>query len=141
MADVTRDIADRIAIDDLLTTYAVAVDDRDWDVVRACFAPGAKLDYTTFGAPDGPVDDVVEWIAKMIAPFEMTQHHITNRQIVLDGDSATAVSYLINPMMAAGNMIQVGGRYHDTLRRTADGWRIASRVAEYRWSNPPLPRP
>jgi 3-phenylpropionate/cinnamic acid dioxygenase small subunit len=140
MGGETRDIADRIAIDDLLTAYAVAVDDRDWDAVRACFAPGAKLDYTTFGAPDGPVDEVVEWIAKMIAPFEMTQHHITNRKVTLDGDSATVVSYLFNPMTAGGSLIQVGGRYHDKLQRTPDGWRISERRAEYRWSNPPIPR-
>lgn len=141
MGDGTRDIADRIAIDDLLTAYAIAVDERDWDAVIGCFTDDARLDYTTFGAPDGPLTDVVAWIEKMIAPFEVTQHHITNRQVTLDGDAATVVSYLINPMTAGGSFMEVGGRYHDTLRRTAAGWRIASRVAEYRWSNPPIPRP
>lgn len=135
------DIADRIAIDDLLTAYAVAVDERDWDAVRACFTPDARLDYTTFGAPDGPLEDVIAWIAKMIAPFEMTQHHVTNRRVVIDGDSATVVAYLINPMTAGGKLMQVGGRYHDVLRRTPEGWRIHERVAEYRWSDPPIPRP
>lgn len=141
MGDETRDIADRIAIDDLLTTYAVAVDDRDWDTVRGCFTSGAKLDYTTFGAPDGSIDEVVEWIAKMIAPFEVTQHHITNRRVTISGDTATVLSYLINPMTSGGSHMQVGGQYRDTLRRTTDGWKIEHRVAEYRWSNPPIPRP
>ena len=140
MGDGTRDIADRIAIDDLLTAYAVAIDQRDWDGVRACFTLDASLDYSTFGAPQGSVDEVVGWLQKALSRIGVTQHHITNRRVVLEGDTATAVSYVLNPMMIGEALTQVGGAYHDALRRTPDGWRIESRVAEYRWSNPPIGR-
>jgi hypothetical protein len=68
----------------------------------------------------------------------MTQHHITNRNITLDGDQAECVAELFAPMgMPSGDgkltMLLSGGCYRDSLRRTIDGWKIAKRVCDRAW--------
>jgi hypothetical protein len=53
--------------------------------------------------------------------------------VKLDGDTAQARTLCHNPMWfadAAAPPLFVGLWYHDTFVRTADGWRIASRVQQ-----------
>ena len=45
---MTETLADRIAIDDVLTRYATAVDARDWDLYRSVFTADAVI--ATFDA-------------------------------------------------------------------------------------------
>ena len=49
-------LTDRLAIEDLLTRYATAVDQRDWDLYRSVFAADAEVDYTPAGGTAGTVD-------------------------------------------------------------------------------------
>ena len=53
------DLADRIAIGDLLTRYATAVDRRDWDLYRTVFTEDAHIDYTSAGGIAGGVSAAV----------------------------------------------------------------------------------
>lgn len=135
MSDPVRD---RLEIDDLLTAYAAGLDTGDWDRVRACCADDAVLDYSDFDGPRGGVDEVVAWIETSLQAFEMVRHHLTNRQVEIDGDEARAVSYLFNPMVPKGGpkrLWYVGGTYRDRLVHTPDGWRIAERIAEQAWTD------
>lgn len=129
-----QQIADRIEIDDLLTRYATALDGKDWDLWASCFTPDAFIDYTAAGGVKGGVSEVKQWLAEVMANFEMTQHLVTNRAVLLDGDRATSRSSLINPMgmRDEGGMVVFidGGYYHDRLVRTAEGWRISERIEE-----------
>ncbi len=134
-----RAIADRIAIDDLLTRYATAVDRRDWDLWRSCFTADAIIDYTDAGGIRGGVDEVARWLAEVMPLFAMTQHLVTNREVILEGDRATARCCFFNPLgVASGDgpmrLYFDGGYYHDQLVRTDDGWRIVERVEETAYS-------
>jgi 3-phenylpropionate/cinnamic acid dioxygenase small subunit len=138
------EIADRFAIDDLLTRYALAIDTKDYAVLRSVFAPDAMLDYTGAGAIRGGPDDVVGWLQKALAGFPATQHFVTNRSVTLDGDRATSYSYFYNPMSwTDGEDRQraffVGGYYNDRLERRPEGWRIVERVVEVAWRDGELP--
>lgn len=129
---------DKLAISEILDDYARGVDTKDWDLVLSCFAPDAVLDYTAFGGPKGAAQEVVDWIAGNVANFAMTQHHITNRHITLDGDEAVCVAELFAPMGMAGEggtltMLWTGGAYHDRLAKTGDGWTITERVFDKAW--------
>ena len=42
-------ISDRLEIQDILTQYCYAVDDRDWDKYRQLFTPDAVIDDTATG--------------------------------------------------------------------------------------------
>ncbi|MBI2168044.1 MAG: nuclear transport factor 2 family protein [Actinobacteria bacterium] len=129
-------IGDRLDIDDLLTAYAVAVDGRDWDGLKALFAEGAVLDYSAFDGPRGDVDTAVAWVAEGLAGFPVSQHVCANREIAVTGDSGTARCAVINPLVdGKGKVFMVGGSYEDTLVRTPAGWRFAERVARATWSD------
>lgn len=129
-------IADRLAVDDLLTAYAVAVDARDWDGLKALFTPDAVLDYSAFEGPRAGVDDAVSWVAQGLSGFPVSQHICTNREIEVDGDTATARCAVFNPLVdAQGRNFYVGGTYEDRLVRMPGGWRFAERVARPAWSD------
>lgn len=132
-------VADRLAISEVLDDYARGVDSKDWDLVLSCFAPDAHLDYSAFGGPKGGPQEVVDWIASNVANFVMTQHHITNRHITLDGDEAVCIAELFAPMGMGGSepgkltILWTGGGYNDRFVRGPDGWRIGRRVFEKAW--------
>jgi hypothetical protein len=58
-----------------------------------------------------------------------TLHRMSNQAIAVDGDTASARSYVDALIMSADNSSGVNavGFYDDALTRTAEGWRIARR--------------
>ena len=54
-------LADRLAIEDLLTRYAHAVDRHDWDLYRSVFTDDAHIDYTSAGGIAGTLDEAVSF--------------------------------------------------------------------------------
>jgi len=139
-----QEIADRIEIDDLITRYATAVDTKDWDLYRTVFTDDAVIDYTSAGGIRGSLGEVVEWLSHALKLFPMTQHLITNRHVVLDGDTASGRSYYYNPLgrpdgKGGMQLLFFGGYYNDRFRRTAEGWRIAERIEETAWVEGSLP--
>ena len=139
-----QDVADRIEIDDLITRYATAVDTKDWDLYRTVFTDDAIIDYTSAGGIRGGLGEVVEWLSHALKLFPMTQHLITNRHVVLEGDTATGRSYYYNPLgrpdgKGGMQLLFFGGYYNDRFRRTPEGWRIAERIEETAWVEGSLP--
>jgi 3-phenylpropionate/cinnamic acid dioxygenase small subunit len=130
-------IEDRLEIDDLLTRYTVAIDNKDWDLLATCFTPDAHIDYRSSGGAEGKYPEVAAWLAETLAAFPMTQHFCTNRRVTLAADTATARSYFYNPMgfpdTDGQKLMFVGGYYNDRMVRTPDGWRIAERIEEMAW--------
>ncbi len=144
MALSIEEISDRIEIDDLLTRYTVAIDTKDWKLLDTCFLPDAQLDYTQTGGIQGAYPEVREWLEKALAAFPMTVHYISNSTVTLEGDRAKARTYVINPMGFPNpdgslHIFTVGGYYVDELTRTADGWRIATRMEEQAFMDGTLP--
>jgi len=138
-------LVDRQDIDDLLTAYARAVDDRDWDALDSVFAPDATLDYRSAGGICGVFPEVRQWLSEVLPLFTWTQHLVANRTVAVDpeGHTARAHSDFHNPneMVVDGQpwLFVVGGRYHDRLERLPDGWRITLRVEETLWWHHPMP--
>ncbi|MFJ5832076.1 nuclear transport factor 2 family protein [Streptomyces sp. NPDC093089] len=135
-------VMDRLAVDDLVSGYAAAVDDADWTAYRALFAPDGRADYRGSGGIEGPVDAVADWLAETMPLFPVRQHLIVNRRVVFrepdgypqPGDEADVRADYVNPMrFASGEDFVCGGRYAFTARRTADGWRLHSVVVDERW--------
>ena len=80
----------------------------------------------------------------MLSAFPVTQHLMSNIDVKLDGDRATARTMVVNPQGAATregplHYFYVGGRYDDELVRTAEGWKIAKRVETTLWFEGTLP--
>ena len=136
-------LADRLAITDVLTAYATAIDARDFAAVRDCFTDDATLDYSSVGGPRGDVEEVVGWLEEMLTPILLTQHLLANHRITLEGDTASAEVQLINPFVAGTadepTVLVFGGHYTDRFRRTPAGWRIVEQTQVTTWQAGPLP--
>ena len=127
-------LADRIAVEDLLTRYATAVDRRDWEQYRSIFTADAEIDYTSAGGIAGTVDEIVEFLSTSLEMFEMTQHLVSNIDLEVNGDSATVTAMFNNPMrLTGGDTWFTGGWYHHDLVRTPDGWRSRNLREESAW--------
>ncbi|MFF2569734.1 nuclear transport factor 2 family protein [Streptomyces sp. NPDC058084] len=133
-------VMDRLAIDDLVTGYAVAVDDSDWAAYRELFAPEGRADYRGSGGIEGPAGAVADWLAETMRLFPVRQHLIVNRRVRIQdlggypGDTATVGADYVNPMrLESGEDFVCGGRYTFALRRTDAGWRLRSVVVEEKW--------
>ncbi|MER5888450.1 nuclear transport factor 2 family protein [Streptomyces sp. NPDC001941] len=133
-------VMDRLAIDELITGYAVAVDDADWAAYRALFTAGGRADYRSSGGIEGGAGDVADWLAQVLALFPVRQHYIVNRRVHIQdlggypGDRAEVRADYLNPMRTeAGDELVGGGRYEFALVRVADGWRLTSVVVQEKW--------
>jgi hypothetical protein len=131
-------LSDRIEIDDLLTRYSFAIDAHDWDRLDEVFTPDAHIDYTATGGIAGPFPEVKKWLAEMLPMFSAMQHAITQKQVVIDGDSAQVRAYFLNPMQIAQQdgstwQMDIGGAYVHSLVRTPEGWRSERLHEEMLW--------
>jgi hypothetical protein len=146
-------VMDRLAVDALVTDYAVAVDDGDWEAYRELFTPDGRADYRSAGGVEGDATRVAAWLAESLTLFSMRQHLIVNRRVRFDtldqdtGDTARVQADYVNPMRLTGDTPSTapdfvcGGRYAFALLRTDDGWRLSEVVVQEKWRRPPDPRP
>ncbi|MGW6056216.1 nuclear transport factor 2 family protein [Streptomyces sp. NPDC055189] len=143
-------VMDRLAIDSLITEYAVTVDDGDWDAYQRLFTPDGRADYSSAGGIDASAAEVAGWLAGTMELFPMRQHLIVNRRLrfgTLDqdlGDVAQVQADYVNPMRfataarkdgaesAAPDFI-CGGRYAFTALRTDQGWRLRQVTVQEKW--------
>jgi 3-phenylpropionate/cinnamic acid dioxygenase small subunit len=126
------DVADRLAVSDVLIRYATALDNRDWELLASCFTDEATLDYDTSGVYGR--DDFAEHCRVGLGRMKATQHVVTNHVIALDGDRAHSTSYVIAQHVRENDItFTLGGTYHDDLVRSGAEWRIASRRFVTSW--------
>ncbi|NNL66707.1 MAG: nuclear transport factor 2 family protein [Myxococcales bacterium] len=140
----TREISDRIQINDLLIRYTRAIDEKDWALLDTCFTPDAHVDYTSAGGIAGDYPKVRAWLEQALSPFPVTVHALANSVVEIDGDQATARSYVHNPMTfnnpdGSVHIFTVGAFYNDKLVWTDDGWRIRERIEETAFMDGSLP--
>jgi 3-phenylpropionate/cinnamic acid dioxygenase small subunit len=145
MALSLQEISDRIEIDDLLIRYTKAIDQKDWKLLDTVFTPDAELDYVSSGGIKGAYPEVRAWLEKALAIFPVTVHYVTNSEVTLQGDRASARTAVYNPMFFGnpdGSMhhFAVGAHYVDELVRTAQGWRIAKRREDQAFLEGALPK-
>jgi hypothetical protein len=129
------EVADRLAIQDLIARYPLAVDGRDWDALDSLFAADARIDFTAFGGPAGDLASTKDFLRDALGGFRRTQHMMGLPAITLDGDRATARTSCNNPMVIDGadgetSVWLIGLWYDDEFARTRDGWRFTSRKQE-----------
>jgi SnoaL-like domain len=137
-------LCDRLAIDDLLTRYTVALDTREWGLLATVFTPDAVIDYTSSHGIRGAFPEVAAWLETTLSSFEMTQHMLGNKLIRLEGDRGTGRTYFFNPNAVTGGsgepgLLFVGGFYLDRFVRTEQGWRIEERYEETSWMKSDIP--
>jgi 3-phenylpropionate/cinnamic acid dioxygenase small subunit len=145
MALSLQEISDRIEINDLLIRYTKAIDQKDWKLLDTVFTPDAEADYVSSGGIKGSYPEVRAWLEKALAIFPITVHFVTNSEVTLAGDRASARTAVYNPMFfknpdASLHHFAVGAYYVDELVRTKSGWRIAKRREDQAFMEGSLPK-
>jgi len=135
MAMSHQEISDRMEINNLLIDYCSAVDAREIDAFDTIFTPDAFIDYTALGGIKGNLEEVKEYLKRVLPHFPASQHMIANSRVWLDGDTARARTMCHNPMVMvvpeSGEQVAFYGLWYiDQLVRTDAGWRIRRRVEE-----------
>ena len=144
IGDDGGELADRIAIEDLLVSYYSHFGGSDDEDFAAYYTEDAVFDVNgrvaegreaIVGIYEGLADPGAEAGEEGAAPppspgvFHML---ITNVQVDVDGDTATARMYwtgILNPDPYAPPILQEHGREYDLLKKQADGrWLIRKRV-------------
>lgn len=130
---------DIIEIQNLLSTYAYSIDEKQFDHLDNVFTSDCKFHYVIEGGRSivGEYPRMKDWIARTLGDFAITEHFIGLPRIRVDGDEAAASTMLFNPMLLSkeysDQLFFVGGIYHDRLQRTSDGWRIYERREMGTW--------
>lgn len=126
-------LADHVAIQDLGTAYAYAVDDRDWVRFEALFTTDARIDYTGAGGIAGSTAEVAAWMPDAMAVFTFCLHTTAAHEIRFTGpDNATGRVHVFNrngvEWEGESEIFDVSAIYEDTYRRDGDHWRISGRT-------------
>jgi 3-phenylpropionate/cinnamic acid dioxygenase small subunit len=123
--------SDHEPITDVLVRYATGIDTKDWALFRTCFTDDVQADYGEGVGSWSDVDAITEYMTFMHAEMVDTKHRLTNFVIEVDGDSATASTYVHAVLVVTNDPLtwyEPVGRYEDRLVRTSEGWRISHRV-------------
>lgn len=121
------EVADRIALQDVMLNYAAGVDERDFDRYRACFADDVEV--LDFGdAPVHGVDAWVDYVKEALERFGPTQHMLGPQFAVIDGDTAETrsdVQALHYMKDAPDTTLTLWATYETRMRRINGQWKIA----------------
>jgi 3-phenylpropionate/cinnamic acid dioxygenase small subunit len=123
--------SDHDLITDVLVRYATGIDTKDWTLFRTCFTDDVQADYGEGVGSWTGVDAITEYMTVMHADMVDTKHRLTNFVIDVDGDSATASTYVHAVLVVTHDPLtwyEPVGRYEDRLVRTPEGWRISHRL-------------
>ena len=128
-------MTDRDRILDTLALYCERLDEYDIAGVAACFAPDAVADYGPGrGGEIAGREALVARIAHGQSVFRRTHHQLGQSRIEIDGDGATALTYVTAwHERFTGEREIVCLRYRDWLRREASNWLITRRAIDVAW--------
>lgn len=134
------EIADRLAIEQVIARYVHALDARDYDTLDDVFLPDARFDLTEAGGIAGSWVEVKRYYQDNLGAFVDYQHVFSNVLLEFEAERRTARSRskVINPCGMMGgdgelHHFEVVGWYEDGWRRVPDGWRITERTWRHGW--------
>lgn len=124
-------IEDRLAINDLFTRYATALDGGDVEGILSCFTSDATLESPVIGALSGTaaIRAFAQRFSQLPGKGVQLRHVLTNLACKVHGDTAHATCYLNNLISVNGEpRLAPPGRYDCDLVRAGDGWLFKRRL-------------
>ena len=141
LAQLAADIQllqDRAEITECQYRYARGADMQDADLLASAFDEIISVSYpdsdTVMEDVPGP-DMAAGIVGNFVENGVTTQHFMNVYQIEIDGDEASALTYLrATHKMEGADFFIVGGYYENTYRRTEQGWRIKTVSLTYTYT-------
>ena len=123
---MSQEVADRIAVQDVMLTYTKAVDEKDYELYYSLFT--ADLEVVGMGAETiHGLDVFYEWWKKALSAYGNTQHMLGPTLATIEGDYAKtrtdvqAHHYLIDD---PEKTLTLWATYYTDMKRGTDGWKI-----------------
>jgi hypothetical protein len=139
MALSREQISDRVEIEDVLTRYCYAVDDREWSVYRGLFTHDAVIDDRVTGGIQSGVEEHIQYLRRALSKVVLSQHAISTIRIDLSVSSANVRAHCSCPMVVdlgekKTHVFFQGLWYRNLLVRTHEGWKISHLTEEGYWT-------
>ena len=131
------EMADRLAIEDVLNKHSRGVDRADGDLLKSAYWDDAEVAY---GGYNGPAHPFCEALPTSIKKYAATQHKISNISIDLNQDDAVvetyvlAFHYLATEGSDADTEMTYIGRYIDHMQKRNNVWKIKFRQVVMDWN-------
>jgi len=137
-AYTAKDLADRAQIEDVISAFALSVDQRQWDAAGRMLADQVELGFPADN-PDGtrtlkltkmPAEQFIAASKSQLPGYLHTQHMVTNPVVTIHGDKADVAAQMqlahYLPGAEGGPFYLVVGTYDYAMARTPKGWKIAA---------------
>jgi hypothetical protein len=123
-------VIDELAIRKVLSTYAMAIDRGDLDLLATCYWDDADEDRGRFS---GSLSEFLAWLADTLAEFESCWHLLGEPWIEIDGDVAAVETPCLGHHRLRDGVTDrlIPCRYVDRFERRGGAWRIARRRVVY----------
>lgn len=124
--DEVNEVADRIALQDVMLRYAAGVDERDMDLYRSCFAD----DVVVIGMAAEPVHGIDAWmtfVTRALERYGATQHMLGPQLATVRGDEASTrtdvqATHVLKD--APDTIFTLWATYRTEMRRIDGAWKI-----------------
>jgi hypothetical protein len=126
-----EEISDRLEIQQLLAAYCTAIDAGRFDELDQLFTDDAEIDLSVTGGAYGPFGEVKAWLIETLSSMGAYMHLVSNIDLRLTGDTATARTACVNPLVldSKSNAVYlICFWYEDEFTRTSGGWRFRKRT-------------
>ena len=119
-------VEDRIALQDVMLKYALAVDNKDYEGYRALFTEDVHVIGLTSDDMHG-METFFPWWKDAIDKYDSTQHLFSPMLATVDGDNAKTESHLQAlhyPKGDAETTVTLWATYKTDMRRVDGEWKI-----------------
>lgn len=122
----SQNTQDRIALQDLMLNYAAAVDERDFERYKACFAEDVEV--VNFGTRTYlGRDDWLDYVWQALKKYSASQHMLGPQLATIEGDLARTRSDVQALHFLAGEdagRLTLWATYKTDMRRIEGRWQI-----------------
>ena len=136
-----QEIADRMALKDLVDTFSNLADTKEIDKQVQLFTEEAEVTSYQGDKQTSHLKGRKELAERFKAFLDQftTVYHINGQQTVkIDGDKATGIAYaqvvLVSEKNGKRTMLTQGVRYSDEYERQDGKWLISKRISHFEWS-------
>jgi len=120
----------------------IGADEKNWELCRSSFADIVCVDYTSLagGVPaETRSEDVIAAWQEFLPKFHTTHHQLGNFTVRQTGDFATISFYgtatHFLPNDSGNNVWTVVGTYDASLRRSGNGWKVATMKFNFKYQD------
>ena len=133
MMNELETIVDQTKIIETINRLFIGTDNRDWALVKNCFAPSVLFDMSSLGAGEPKhltPDDIISAWDTGLKPLKAIHHQAGNYLVDVNGTKAEAFCYGIAshylPNKSNNNTRTFVGSYEFELLKNSGGWRITT---------------